>query len=159
MEEEKLDLISRLEGIIEPVLQHIGYGLVRLLFSGKKRPTLQVMIERLDEKPVSIDDCVRVSHEVSALLDIEDPIEGSYRLEVTSPGLDRPLLKKADFIRFQGHAVKVLTHDLIEGRKTFVGTMANANETEIIIAVDDLKGMKVGITYPQIRQAKLVPQF
>ncbi len=154
-----MDLISRLEGIIEPVIRHIGYGLVRLLISGKKRPTLQIMIERLDEEPVSIDDCVRVSHEISAVLDIEDPIEGPYRLEVTSPGLDRPLLKKADFIRFQGHVVKVLTHDLIEGRKTFVGTMVSSSETEIMIAVDELKGMKVGITYPQIRQAKLVPQF
>lgn len=154
-----MNLLSRLEEIIEPVLQHIGYGLVRLLFSGKKRPTLQVMIERLDGKAVGIDDCVRVSHEVSAVLDIEDPIDGPYRLEVTSPGLDRPLLKKNDFIRFQGHAVKVLTHDLMEGRKTFVGMLVEADDHKIIVAVDELKGMKVEITYPQIRQAKLVPQF
>ena len=94
--------ITRIETLIGPSLQDMGYDIIRLQLSGAERPQLQIMIDRLDEESVTVDDCADVSRAVSAILDVEDPIAGAYTLEVSSPGIDRPLTRPRDFERFAG---------------------------------------------------------
>ena len=98
---------SRLEALIAPTLEAMGYDLVRVsLGGGRQSARLQVMAERKDGVPMTVDDCAEISRTVSAVLDVEDPIDGTYTLEVSSPGIDRPLVKPADFDRFKGYEAR-----------------------------------------------------
>lgn len=152
-------LVTRIEKLLAPVLAHRSLDLVRVQFSGQHRPVLQIMIERLDEATVTIDDCAGASREISTLLDVEDLIKGSYKLEVTSPGLDRPLIRIRDFQRFVGHKIKFQTHEMKEGRKKFTGTLEKAGERSIQVCLDDKEAQSIEVMYDDIQQAKLVPQF
>jgi ribosome maturation factor RimP len=152
-------LVTRLEKLLAPVLAHQELDLVRVQLSGQHRPTLQIMIDRLDETAVTIEDCTGASREISALLDVEDLIEGSYKLEVTSPGLDRPLIKIRDFQRFIGHEIKFQTCEMKEGRKKFTGILEKADEKSIQVRLNDKEAQSIEVTYSDIQQAKLVPQF
>lgn len=154
----EMDTRKTIESLIEPALRDLGYDLVRVMLTGTTRLKLEVMIERMDGNPVSINDCVRASRELSALLDVADPIEKSYVLEVSSPGLDRPLTKKEDFIRFVGSTIKLETHDLVDGSRRFKGLLQAANEREITI-VGEKKDQPVTLRYEQIAKAKLQPEF
>src|SRR6056297_3500273 len=118
-----MDLLDRVHDIIEPAAEAMGYELVRVHLSGGRRPVLQVMVERADRAPMNVDDCAEVSRAVSAVLDVEDPVPGEYVLEVSSPGIDRPLTRLADFERFAGFEAKVETEAPIEGRKRFRGRL------------------------------------
>lgn len=157
-----VDIIKRIEDIIEQPLADKGYGIVRILLSGNVRRTLQIMIDRLDNVPVNVDDCATVSRTVSVLLDQYDPIEGAYYLEISSPGLDRPLVKLKDYIRFQGEDVVIKTHQAIDNRKTFVGRLESANETEVTLT---LKGepkqenLQITIPFSDIKSTRLYINF
>jgi ribosome maturation factor RimP len=147
------DTAQRIEGLIEPALTAMGYGLVRIAIQGgESRPTLQIMAERHDGVGMTVDDCAEISRTVSALLDVEDPIAGAYTLEVSSPGIDRPLVKRDDFERFAGFEARVETVQPVNGRKRFRGRLmgvmgddvrlretakagAEANETLVPLAV------------------------
>jgi len=153
-----MELMNRIRDIIEPTLNSLGYQVVRIQLSGQVRPTLQVMIEKTDLSALSIDDCVKASRQVSALLDVEDPIESAYQLEVTSPGLDRPLMKPQDYVRFQGAEIKLETLAPLEGRKRFKGILSQANEEMIILEPEDSEAT-IEVAYSNILKAKLVPQF
>lgn len=153
-----MELIKKIKEIIEPTLNSLGYHLVRVQLSGQDRPTLQVMIEKTDLSGLSIDDCVKASRQVSALLDVEDPIESAYQLEVTSPGLDRPLVSLQDYSRFQGAEVKLETITPLEGRKRFKGTLIETKEEIIFLQPEDSE-TPIEIAYSNILKAKLVPQF
>lgn len=153
-----MELMKRIRDIIEPTLNSLGYQVVRIQLSGQVRPTLQVMIEKTDLSALSIDDCVKASRQVSALLDVEDPIESAYQLEVTSPGLDRPLMKPQDYVRFQGAEIKLETLAPLEGRKRFKGILSQANE-EMIILEPEGSEATIEVAYSNILKAKLVPQF
>jgi ribosome maturation factor RimP len=107
--------------LIEPSLEAMGYRLVRVAFLGARRATLQIMAERLDDTPMTVDDCTEISRSVSALLDIADPIAGAYMLEVSSPGIDRPLTRPEDFDRFAGFEAKIELGQPHDGRKRFRG--------------------------------------
>src|SRR6185295_13368628 len=110
--------------IIEPSLEAMGYRLVRLMQTGGlQRPTLQIMAERRDEVPMTVDDCAQISRSVSALLDVADPIAGAYLLEVSSPGIDRPLVRPEDYDRFAGFDVRVELDAPLDGRKRFKGKL------------------------------------
>lgn len=152
-----MTMIEKLEALFEPCLESLGYGIVRVSYGGDKQKNLQVMIERLDEVPISLDDCVTVSHHLSALLDVEDLIEESYNLEVTSPGLDRPLTKLKDFERFLGKKVKIETLSLVGGRKRFEGRLQEIKE-EIILLEGEDKETSYSIPYEMIQRAKLIWQ-
>lgn len=154
----EMDTIKSIESLIEPALRDLGYHLVNVMLVGSQRLKLEVMIERMDGNPVSINDCVRASREMSALLDVADPIEKSYVLEVSSPGLDRPLTKKEDFIRFVGSKIKLETHDLVDGSRRFKGLLQAADEREIML-IDEKKDQPVHLRYEQIAKAKLQPEF
>ena len=107
--------------IIEPSLEAMGYRLVRISFIGARGATLQIMAERADEAAMTVEDCAEISRSVSALLDVADPIAGAYTLEISSPGIDRPLVRPEDYERFAGFEAKLELSQPIEGRKRFRG--------------------------------------
>jgi ribosome maturation factor RimP len=117
--------------LIEPTLCDMGFELVRVLLHGGQRPTLQVMAERVDRAPMTVEHCAEISRAVSAILDVADPIAGAYRLEVTSPGLDRPLTRPADFERFRGFEARVETEVPIEGRRRFRGRLLGVVDDQL----------------------------
>jgi ribosome maturation factor RimP len=147
-------LEARLAAIIEPRLQAMGFELVRVAVLGRERPTLQVMADRQDGSQISIEDCQQISQDVSAALDVEDPIPGAWTLEVSSAGIDRPLTRVKDWNRFAGHQARVETFVPQDGRKRFIGVVLGADETAARIRLDD--GSEVVIRHPDIRRAKLV---
>lgn len=148
-----MDIHDRIAGIIEPSINAMGYGLVQIrLLDGKSR-RLQVMAERLDGRGMTVDDCADISHQVSALLDVEDPIKGQYTLEISSPGIDRPLIKPEDFTRFAGFEAKLETKLPIEGRKRYKGALAGFEEGDVLMEMD---GKKLRIPFSMVQSAKLV---
>ena len=126
------DTAQRIEGLIEPALTAMGYELVRIAIQGgESRATLQIMAERKDGVAMTVDDCADISRTVSALLDVEDPIAGAYTLEVSSPGIDRPLVKRDDFERFAGFEARVETVQPVNGRKRFRGRLMGVTGDEV----------------------------
>jgi ribosome maturation factor RimP len=126
------DTAQRIEGLIEPALTAMGYELVRVaVHGGESRPTLQIMAERKDGAGMTVDDCADISRTLSALLDVEDPIAGAYTLEVSSPGIDRPLVKRADFERFAGFEARIETVQPVAGRKRFRGRLMGVMGDEV----------------------------
>ncbi len=123
--------------LVIPILDALGYDLVRVKMSQVGRPTLQIMAERRDGAGTTIDDCAKISRAVSTLLDVESPLPGNYMLEISSPGIDRPLVRPGDFARFAGREVKITTRDPIEGRKRFRGRLLGMSEGSVCIAVED----------------------
>ncbi|MEO0036217.1 MAG: hypothetical protein RLZZ501_2240 [Pseudomonadota bacterium] len=149
-----MDLPSRLEALITPSLEAMGYELVRVQMQGNQRPTLQVMADRVDGAAMGIEDCTEISRALSALLDVEDPIAGAYTLEVSSPGLDRPLTRPKDFVRWAGHEVKLETAQPIEGRKRFRGRLDGLDaEGRVVLTLDE--GGAVALPLAEVRGAKL----
>ena len=114
--------------MIEPSLAAMGYGLVRVAMTNGRRATLQIMIERLDELPITLDDCTQISHSVSSLLDVADPIAGGYSLEISSPGIDRPLVRKEDYDRFSGCEARIELAAPLDGRRRFRGRLLGSSE-------------------------------
>lgn len=140
--------------IIEPSLQAMGYGLVRVMQTGgKQRPTVQIMAERIDEAPMTVEDCAEISRSVSALLDVEDPIAGAYLLEVSSPGIDRPLVRPRDYDRFAGFEAKIELTAPLDGRKRFRGRLLGRAEDKVRLAADT---GEVLLPLESIARAKLV---
>jgi ribosome maturation factor RimP len=148
-----VDRIRQITELIEPTLRDMGLELVRVLVSGGQRPTLQVMVERGDQAPTTLDACAKVSHAVSALLDVADPLPGAYRLEVTSPGLDRPLVRRADYERFAGLEARLETELPIEGRRRFRGRLLGLAGDQIRLALPE---GEMSIPFDAIKKAKLV---
>ncbi|MBM3491239.1 MAG: ribosome maturation factor RimP [Alphaproteobacteria bacterium] len=124
-----MDRAEQVAQLIEPSLAAMGYRLVQVrLMGGQHRPTLQVMAERAADGSMGVQDCADVSRAVSAILDVEDPLPSAYVLEVSSPGIDRPLLRLEDFARFAGHEARIETRQPIEGRKRFRGQILGVDE-------------------------------
>jgi len=128
---------ARVAGIVGPVLEGLGFRLVRVKLSGREGITLQIMAERPDGT-FGIDECEAASRAISPVLDVEDPISGAYALELSSPGIDRPLVRISDFHRWAGHEVKVEMAVPIDGRKRFRGILTGATTTEAVIRLDDV---------------------
>jgi len=126
---------NRIAHEIEPSLEAMGYRLVRVVIIGGRRPTLQVMAERLDDEAMTVDDCAQISHLVSAILDVADPIAGAYMLEISSPGIDRPLVRAQDYDRFSGFEARVELARPIEGRKRFRGRLLGISAGELISSI------------------------
>lgn len=139
--------------LIEPTLEAMGYELVRVMSTGGRTPTLQVMAERLDRAGMTVDDCADISRALSAILDVEDPIDGAYQLEVSSPGIDRPLTKPADFERFAGFEVRIEADRLIGGQRKFKGRLLGLDNEAVRLALPE--GERT-IPLSSIRKAKLV---
>jgi len=127
----------RIAQTIEPSLEAMGYRLVRVVITSGRRPTLQIMAERLDDRPMTLDDCAQISHNVSALLDVADPIAGAYMLEVSSPGIDRPLVRSQDYDRFSGFEAKIELSRPIDGRKRFRGRLLGTARGNVRLATEE----------------------
>ncbi|MBO6553443.1 MAG: ribosome maturation factor RimP [Roseitalea sp.] len=126
---------ARVAMLIEPVLNSEGFRLVRVRLSGQNGATLQVMAERADGT-MTVEDCETLSRMVSPILDVEDPIDRAYHLEVSSPGIDRPLVRKTDFAKWRGHVAKLETSVLVNGRKRFRGTITDVDTDTVTLFRD-----------------------
>ncbi len=149
-----MDLVEKITQLIEPVLQDRGFELVRVSYQGNdNNNTLQVMAEHKDGQNMTADDCESLSRALSAILDVEDIIAGRYLLEVTSPGIDRPLVKLQDYDRFKGREAKIETLLPIDGRKRFKGLLKGVQGNQVLI---DFEGNEIAIDFSAISKAKLV---
>jgi ribosome maturation factor RimP len=151
-------LSARVAAIAEPVIEALGYRLVRVKVSGADGCTVQVMAERPDGG-MSVEDCEAVSRALSPVLDVQDPIERAYRLEVSSPGIDRPLVRKSDFDRYAGHLAKIEMEVPIEGRKRFRGKLSGTEGEAARLTRDDTEaGEAADVLLPihEMSEAKLV---
>jgi ribosome maturation factor RimP len=146
--------IQKVTDLIEPALGDMGFEVVRVLLMGGHQPTLQVMAERIDRKAMTVEQCAEISHTVSALLDVADPIEGAYRLEVTSPGIDRPLTRRADYERFAGFEARLETATPIDDRRRFRGRLLGLSGDDVRIHLAE--GGERAIPLAAIKKAKLV---
>jgi len=142
----------RLAEIVTPAIEGMGYELVRLRLITGKNLILQIMADRPDGN-INVDDCADISHALSAVLDVEDPIDGEYALEVSSPGIDRPLTRLKDFERFNGYEVKLLTNELIDGRKRFNGFLRGVEGDEVLIEIPE---GTIGLQFDWLTEAKLL---
>ena len=147
-----MDAIARSAELRAPARAGMGLELVRVRLMGGKRPVLQVMAERSDGS-MSIDDCSEASRVISAILDVEDPITGAYTLEVSSPGIDRPLVRAADYVRFAGHQAKLETAAPIDGQRRFHGRLLGLDDQVVRLALQD---GEIGIPFAAITSGKLV---
>jgi len=132
----------------------MGYELVRVAVLGRDRPTVQVMADRADGSQITLQDCESISHALGAVLDVEDPMPGSWSLEVSSAGIDRPLTRPKDWNRFAGHLARAETTVPVDGRRRFSGVVLGANEIAARLRLDD--GNEIVLPYSAIRRAKLV---
>lgn len=149
----------RVAKLVEPVLENLGLRLVRVRMIGAAGRTLQIMAERSDGT-MSIDDCETASRVISPLLDVENPVSGSYDLEVSSPGIDRPLVRDEDFERWSGHEAKIELAEPLAGRRRFRGVIGGFADGEVRLTIDAPQGGKekveVRLPFAQISEAKLV---
>lgn len=145
----------RLAELLEPLLDAMGYELVHLR-QLEKNGVLRVYIDHLTEEgDITLEDCERVSHEVEAVLDVENPIPGRFRLEVSSPGLDRPLTREAHFERFRGYRARVVSQAPINGQRRFRGVIAGVSDGTLILEVDRTE---LRLPLEDIRTARLSPE-
>jgi ribosome maturation factor RimP len=144
---------AEVERLIGPAIEAMGYGIVRVQLSGGDRLRLQVMAERRADGSMSVDDCAEVSRAVAAILDVEDPIDSAYTLEVSSPGIDRPLTRLSDFDRFAGFEVRVETSLPIDGRRRFRGRLLGTRGTDIAMVCED---NEITLPFADLQKAKLV---
>jgi ribosome maturation factor RimP len=149
---------ARVASVISPVLRGMGFRLVRVRLSGQNGLTLQIMAER-DDGTMTVEDCEEVSRAVSPALDVADPIEKAYHLEVSSPGIDRPLVRKSDFSAWAGHLVKMETSIIVADRKRFRGRIAEAGENDVLIERDQPaygEEPSARVPYEAIAEARLI---
>ena len=142
-----------LADMLEPVIDELGYETVRIMTIGQANPTLQIMIDKKDGYEINVEDCAKVSRALSAVLDEKDPINDKYNLEVSSPGLDRPLTKLEHFVRFAGNEVKVETAVVVDGRKRFKGSLKGVEGENVLLEMD---GAEYKILFDEISKAKIV---
>jgi ribosome maturation factor RimP len=144
--------MSHLEPILEPAIEAAGYRLVRLRLLGGKTKTLQIMAERPDGT-MNVEDCAKLSHALLDFIEREDPLEGDYELEVSSPGIDRPLTRLMDYARYAGHEAKVELALPIDGRKRFRGALLGLDGNDVAM---EIQGARLHFPFRAIAEAKLV---
>ncbi|MDA9990544.1 ribosome maturation factor RimP [Paracoccaceae bacterium] len=148
----KAAIDKKLAQIIEPVISDMGFELVRVRLMSGEESTLQIMADRM-VGGIEVDDLADISISVSAVLDVEDPILDAYNLEVSSPGIDRPLTRLKDFDSFEGYEAKLETDELIDGRRRFKGVLAGVEEGEVLI---NLSEGTIGLKFDWLSEAKLI---
>lgn len=152
-----MNAAARVEKLAEKTLSHMGFELVRVRLSGSHRPVLEVMIDRLDGEHVTMDDCVEVSRSLSHILDAHDPVDQAYVLEVTSPGVERPLTKPSHYSKVLGQSIKVEMTADIEGRRKWVGVLHAATETNFeLVVTNDNETRTLALPIAGVLKAKVV---
>ena len=144
---------EQLETLLTPILDAMGYDMVRLQISGSKRPIMQVMAERRDGVAMTVEDCAEISRAISAVLDVEDPFDTAYSLEVSSPGIDRPLVRAQDYERFEGFQARVELREPVQGQRRFKGQLAGFKDGKILL---NQEGTTVELPLVQVQRAKLI---
>jgi ribosome maturation factor RimP len=144
---------GKIEALIAPSLEAMGYRVVRVAVTGGRRATLQIMAERVDDKAMTVEDCADISRTASALLDVADPIATAYTLEVSSPGIDRPLVRREDFARFAGFEAKIELTSPVDGRRRFRGKLLGVEGDDVRVLVD---AAPVALPLATVVRAKLV---
>ncbi len=147
-------LEGRLAELVSPTLEAMGYELVRVATTGGTRPTVQVMAERNDGRAMGVEDCAAISRALGAVLDVADPLPGAWELEVSSPGIDRPLARAKDWNRFAGHLARVELALPVAGRKRMSGIVLGADDRAARLKLDD--GQEAVVPLEAIRRARLV---
>jgi ribosome maturation factor RimP len=150
----KTAIDRRMAEILTPVIEGMGFEVVRIRLMGGKTKTLQIMAER-PTGGIEVDECAEISGAISAVLDVEDPLEDAYTLEVSSPGIDRPLTRMKDFETFEGYEAKIETTEMIDGRRRFKGVLAGVEGDEVLLNLDE-GTVTVGLHYDWLSDAKLV---
>lgn len=146
----------RLAEIVTPVIEDLGYELVRIRLMSGKEKILQIMADRPDGG-IIVDDCAKISTAVSAILDVEDPIEDNYTLEVSSPGIDRPLTRLKDFDMWADYEARIETTELIDGRRRFKGILRGTDGEEVLIELEGGKEtVTIGLQFDWLSDAKLI---
>ncbi len=152
----KAAIDRRIAEIILPVIEDLGFELVRVRLMTGKESTLQIMAQKPDGT-IEVDDCAAISTAVSAILDVEDPILVHYTLEVSSPGIDRPLTRLKDFDQWDGYTAKIETTELIDGRRRFKGELAGVEDDEVLIEIEEHgESVTIGLQFDWLSDAKLV---
>lgn len=152
----KTAIDRRLAEIVGPTIEGMGFELVRIRLMGGKTRTLQIMADR-PEGGIEVEDCARISTAVSAVLDVEDPLEEAYTLEVSSPGIDRPLTRLKDFDMWEGYEARVETTELIDGRRRFKGLLRGTEGDEILIELEEPgEDVTIGLQFEWLSDAKLI---
>lgn len=153
--ETAMDLAKRIAALIAPTIEDLGFEVVRVHISGAQRPRMQVMAERLDGTGIDVEDCAKISRSISATLDVEDPIKGEFTLEVSSPGIDRPLTRLKDYTTWAGFDAKVELNTGVEGRKRFSGRLLGLDEDERIL-IESEEGEQFALPFDDVQRAKLL---
>lgn len=148
-----MSLTDIIEEQIRPAIEDMGFRIVRVMLSGGQRQKLQIMAERPADGTISVEDCAEISRAVSALLDVEDPVVGAYTLEVSSPGIDRPLVRLEDFERYIGFEARVELNRPVDGRRRFKGRIKSVDGETVLMDVDD---GKAELAFADIQKAKLL---
>ncbi len=143
---------KKLAALLNPILEDLGFEMVRVRLSNGNPSTLQIMADRLDGQ-IGVDELAEINSSVGTILDVEDPIPENYTLEISSPGIDRPLTRKKDFDSFQGFEAKIETTELIDGRRRFRGVLAGVNNDEVLI---NLEEGTIGLKFTWLSEARLV---
>ncbi|MEY4696352.1 MAG: hypothetical protein RIT14_780 [Pseudomonadota bacterium] len=152
----KTAIDRRLAEIVGPVIEGLGFELVRIRLMGGRTRILQIMADR-PEGGIVVEDCARISTAVSAVLDVEDPIEDNYVLEVSSPGIDRPLTRLKDFDMWVGYEARIETTELIDGRRRFKGELAGTEGDEVLIEIEEAgETVTIGLKFDWLSDAKLI---
>ena len=152
----KTAIDRRLADIITPVIEGLGFELVRVRLMGGRTRVLQIMAERPDGG-IGVDECGDISTAVSAVLDVEDPVEENYVLEVSSPGIDRPLTRLKDFEMWKGWEARIETSELIDGRRRFKGALAGVESDEVLITIEEAgEDVTIGLKFDWLSDAKLI---
>ena len=152
----KTAMDRRMAEILTPVIEGMGFELVRIRLMGGEAKTLQIMAER-PGGGIEVDECAQISTAVSAVLDVEDPLEDAYRLEVSSPGIDRPLTRMKDFETFEGYEARIETTEMIDGRRRFKGVLAGTEGDEVLLNIEEAgETITVGLHFDMLADAKLV---
>ena len=152
----KTAIDRRMAEILIPVIENLGFEVVRIRVMGGKTNTLQVMAEH-PEGGIEVDQCAEISNAISVVLDVEDPLEDAYALEVSSPGIDRPLTRLKDFDTFEGYEAKIETTDMIDGRRRFKGVLAGVEGEDVLLNINvNGETQTVGLNFDWLSDAKLV---
>ena len=152
----KTAIDRRLAEIVTPAIEGLGYELVRIRLQGGRTATLQIMADR-PEGGINVDDCAKISTAVSAVLDVEDPIEDNYHLEVSSPGIDRPLTRLKDFDAWADYEARIETTELIDGRRRFKGFIRGTEGNEVLIEIEEAGApLTIGLEFEWLSDAKLI---
>jgi len=153
-------IAARVALIIEPVLMDLGFRLVRVRITGERGCTVQIMAERPDGR-ISIEDCETISKAVSPVLEMEDPIAGAYHLEISSPGMDRPLVRVSDFRQWKGYVAKIEMHIPVQGRSLFRGILGDVEDDDSSVRIllpdaPDIEGKQASLPFADMDKARLV---